>query len=220
MRAIQRYLPSRNVQVCMFSATFPAHVRRLAGEFLHDPELLEPEPRPRPRDRRPACVYYVVPGMDKDRSLVRIIEVEMPPSALIFCNTRAKVNYVTAVLQRFGYDADELSSDLSQEAREKIMARVREGTLRFLVATDVASRGIDLPDLTHVFLYEPPDEPELYIHRAGRTGRAGAGGVAISLVDAGGADGPESHRQTVWHRDAGVAAAQRCGRTGPRRGSG
>jgi ATP-dependent RNA helicase DeaD len=121
--------------------------------------------------------------MDKDRSLVRIIEVEMPPSALIFCNTRARVNYVTAVLQRFGYDADELSSDLSQEAREKIMARVRKGTLRFLVATDVASRGIDLPDLSHVIIYEPPDEPELYIHRAGRTGRAGGGGVAISLVD-------------------------------------
>jgi len=76
-----------------------------------------------------------------------------------------------------------LSSDLSQEAREKIMVRIRAGTLRFLVATDVASRGIDLPDLSHVIIYEPPDEPELYIHRAGRTGRAGAGGVAISLVD-------------------------------------
>ncbi|NIV35686.1 MAG: ATP-dependent helicase, partial [Anaerolineae bacterium] len=72
-------------------------------------------------------VYYAVPRMDKDRSLVRIIEVENPPSALIFCNTRARVHYVTAVLQRFGYDADELSSDLSQKAREKIMARVRQG---------------------------------------------------------------------------------------------
>jgi len=86
-------------------------------------------------------------------------------------------------LQRFGYDADELSSDLSQAAREKIMARVRQGALRFLVATDVAARGIDLPDLSHVLIYEPPDDVELYIHRAGRTGRAGGGGVAISLVD-------------------------------------
>jgi ATP-dependent RNA helicase DeaD len=90
---------------------------------------------------------------------------------------------VTAVLQRFGYDADEMSSDLAQKAREEIMARTRQGGLRFLVATDVASRGIDLPELTHVILYEPPEEAELYIHRAGRTGRAGAGGVAISLVD-------------------------------------
>jgi ATP-dependent RNA helicase DeaD len=93
------------------------------------------------------------------------------------------VHYVTAVLQRFGYDADELSSDLSQKAREKIMARVRQGALRFLVATDVAARGIDLPELSHVIIYEPPDDVELYIHRAGRTGRAGGGGVAISLVD-------------------------------------
>jgi ATP-dependent RNA helicase DeaD len=182
MKAIQRHLPSRRVQGCMFSATFPAHVRRLADEFLHQPGFLSLS-----RDHIHVTdvehVYYVVPRMDKDRSLVRIIEVENPPSALIFCNTRARVNYVTVVLQRFGYDADELSSDLSQEAREKIMARMRKGALRFLVATDVASRGIDLPDLSHVILYEPPDEPEFYIHRAGRTGRAGGGGVAISLVD-------------------------------------
>ena len=182
MRAIQRHLPARPVQVCMFSATFPAHVRRLAGEFLHQPDFLSLS-RDHVHVTDVQHVYYVVPGMDKDRSLVRIIEAEMPPSALIFCNTRARVDYVTAVLQRFGYDADELSSDLSQEAREKIMARVRKGALRFLVATDVASRGIDLPDLSHVIIYEPPDEPELYIHRAGRTGRAGGGGVAVSLVD-------------------------------------
>jgi ATP-dependent RNA helicase DeaD len=93
------------------------------------------------------------------------------------------VHYVTAVLQRFGYDADELSSDLSQKAREKIMARMRKGALRFLVATDVAARGIDLPELSHVIIYEPPEDAELYIHRAGRTGRAGGSGVAISLVD-------------------------------------
>jgi ATP-dependent RNA helicase DeaD len=182
MVAIQRHLPSHRIQSCMFSATFPPHVLRLAGEFLHEPEFLSLS-----RDHIHVTdvehVYYVVPRMDKDRSLVRIIEVENPPAALIFCNTRARVHYVTAVLQRFGYDADELSSDLSQKAREKIMARMRKGTLRFLVATDVAARGIDLPNLSHVIIYEPPDDAELYIHRAGRTGRAGGGGVAISLVD-------------------------------------
>jgi ATP-dependent RNA helicase DeaD len=182
MKAIQRYLPSGRIQGCMFSATFPVHVMRLAGEFLHQPELLSLS-----RDHVHVTdvdhVYYVVPRMDKDRSLVRIIEVENPPSALIFCNTKARVGYVMAVLQRFGYDADELSSDLSQKAREKIMARTRQGALRFLVATDVAARGIDLPDLSHVIIYEPPEDAELYIHRAGRTGRAGGGGVAISLVD-------------------------------------
>jgi ATP-dependent RNA helicase DeaD len=182
MKAIQRHLPSRRIHTCMFSATFPAHVMRLAGEFLQEPEFLSLS-----RDHVHVTdvdhVFYAVPRMDKDRSLVRIIEVENPPSALIFCNTRARVHYVTAVLQRFGYDADELSSDLSQKAREKIMARVRQGALRFLVATDVAARGIDLPDLSHVIIYEPPDDAELYIHRAGRTGRAGGAGVAISLVD-------------------------------------
>ncbi len=182
MRAIQRYLPSRSVQVCMFSATFPTYVRRLAGEFMQHPDFLSLS-GDHVHVTDVQHVYYVVPGMDKDRSLVRIIEVEMPPSAVIFCNTRTGVSYVTAVLQRFGYDAAELSSDLSQDAREKIMARMRQGALRFLVATDVASRGIDLPDLSHVFLYDPPDELEQYIHRAGRTGRAGGGGVAISLVN-------------------------------------
>jgi ATP-dependent RNA helicase DeaD len=182
MKAIQRHLPSHRIHTCMFSATFPTHVMRLANDFLREPEFLSLS-----RDHVHVTdvdhVFYVVPRMDKDRSLVRIIEVENPPSALIFCNTKARVRYVTAVLQRFGYDADELSSDLSQRAREKIMARVRKGALRFLVATDVAARGIDLPDLSHVIIYEPPDNPELYIHRAGRTGRAGGSGVAISLVD-------------------------------------
>jgi ATP-dependent RNA helicase DeaD len=182
MKAVQRYLPSRHVQSCMFSATFPTRVLRVAREFLHEAEFLSLS-----RDHIHVTdvehVYYVVPRMDKDRSLVRIIEVENPSLVLIFCNTKARVHYVTAVLQRFGYDADELSSDLSQKARERIMARERQGVLRFLVATDVAARGIDLPELSHVIIYEPPEDPELYIHRAGRTGRAGAGGVAISLVD-------------------------------------
>ncbi|HEX2978814.1 MAG TPA: C-terminal helicase domain-containing protein [Anaerolineaceae bacterium] len=121
--------------------------------------------------------------MDKDRGLIRLIEVENPLSALIFCNTKVRVDYVTVVLQRFGYDADALTSDLSQNARDKVMERVRSGTLRFLVATDVAARGIDLPELTHVIQYEPPEDQEAYIHRAGRTGRAGASGTAISLVN-------------------------------------
>ncbi len=86
------------------------------------------------------------------------------------------------MLKRFGYDADELSSDLAQSMREKVMARVKRGALRFLVATDVAARGIDIPDLSHVIQYEPPEDPEAYIHRAGRTGRMGSSGVAISLV--------------------------------------
>jgi ATP-dependent RNA helicase DeaD len=114
---------------------------------------------------------------------VRIIETENPLSALIFCNTKQRVEYVTVVLQRFGYDADDLTSDRTQPEREKVMERIRKGALRFLVATDVAARGIDLPELSHVIQYEPPDDPEAYIHRAGRTGRAGGSGTAVSLVN-------------------------------------
>ena len=88
-------------------------------------------------------VFYVVPGMDKDRALVRLVEVENPASAIIFCNTKSQVHYINTVLQRFGYDADELSSDLTQNKREKVLKRIRAGTLRYLVATDVAARGID-----------------------------------------------------------------------------
>jgi ATP-dependent RNA helicase DeaD len=182
MKDVQRYLPRQGIQGCMFSATLPVRVRRLAGEFLRDPQFLSLS-RDHVHVTDVEHVFYEAPRMGKDRSLVRIIEVENPPSALIFCNTKVRVNYVAAVLQRFGYDADALSSELSQQARERIMGRVRKGELRFLVATDVAARGIDLPELSHVVIYEPPEDPELYIHRAGRTGRAGAGGVAISLVD-------------------------------------
>jgi ATP-dependent RNA helicase DeaD len=184
MRRVQSYMPQRRVSTYMFSATFPPQVIRLADQFLHKPGFLNLS-SDHIHVTETEHVYYSVPGMDKDRSLVRIIEVENPPSALIFCNTKVRVDYVTTVLQRFGYDADKLSSDLPQNVREKVLERVRQGTLRFLVATDVAARGIDLPELSHVIQYEPPDELEAYIHRAGRTGRAGASGTAITLVNPG-----------------------------------
>jgi ATP-dependent RNA helicase DeaD len=181
MKRVQQFLPRRAINGYMFSATFPSYVIRLAGEFLRNPEFLSLS-----KDQVHVVgtdhVFYLVPGMQRERSLVRIIEMENPVSAIIFCNMKSTVHYVTVVLKRFGYDADELSSDLAQGARERVMGRVRKGALRFLVATDVAARGIDIPDLSHVIQYEPPDDPELYIHRAGRTGRVGASGTAITLV--------------------------------------
>ena len=181
MKQVQRYLPDRRVNGYMFSATFPSNVMGLASEFLHDPQMLSLS-RDHVHVTDTEHVYYVVPPMEKDRCLVRIIEVENPASAIIFCSTKANVRYVTEVLRRFNYDADALSSDLSQEARDGVMARVRQGSLRFLVATDVAARGIDISELSHVIQYEPPEDLELYVHRAGRTGRAGASGVAVTLV--------------------------------------
>jgi ATP-dependent RNA helicase DeaD len=181
MVEVQRFLPDRALDSFMFSATFTPRVIRLANVFLDEPELLSLS-QDTVHVTETDHVFYTVPAMEKDRALIRIIEIENPVSALIFCNTRQRVHYVTVVLRRFGYNADELSSDLTQQARENVLGQLREGKLRFLVATDVAARGIDVPELSHVFQYELSDELEGYIHRAGRTGRAGATGEAISLV--------------------------------------
>jgi ATP-dependent RNA helicase DeaD len=182
MKDIQRYLPRKRIHSAMFSATFPQQVLRLAQEFLTDPGRLSlSEGQVHIADMTHA--FYEVPSMGKDRALMRIIEMESPESAIIFCNTKADVHYLTAVLSRFGYNADELSADLTQSRRDQVLSSVRSGQLRFLIATDVAGRGIDIPGLSHVILYAPPENPESYIHRAGRTGRAGAAGTVISLVD-------------------------------------
>jgi ATP-dependent RNA helicase DeaD len=181
MKEVQRYLPRRAMNACMFSATFPAYVLQMAHEFIREPEFISLS-SDSVHVTNTEHLFYTCPGMDKDRALIRIIEIENPASAIIFCNTKQRVHYLSIVLQRFGYDADELTADLPQKHREKVLERVRRGTLRFLVATDVAARGLDIPDLSHVFQFEPPEDPEAYIHRAGRTGRAGAVGVAISLV--------------------------------------
>ena len=181
MREIQSYLPDRRINACMFSATFPPQVMRTAHQFMHEPEFVSLSSG-HVHVAETEHIFYVVPDMGRERNLIRIIEVENPDSAIIFCNTKVNVHFVTVVLQRFGYDADELSADLSQADRERVLERVRQGTLRFLVATDVAARGLDIPELSHVIQYEPPEDTEGYIHRSGRTGRAGAAGVAITLV--------------------------------------
>lgn len=182
MKEIQRYLPSHPLLSALFSATYPQHVLNLAGEFLREPQMLSLS-QGQVHVATIQHLYVECGRMDKDRTLVRLMETENPTSAIIFCNTKSNVHYVTAVLKGFGYNADELSADLSQNRREEVLERLREGKVRLLVATDVAARGIDIPALSHVFLYEPPEDRESYIHRAGRTGRAGAAGTVISLVD-------------------------------------
>ncbi|MDL2210183.1 DEAD/DEAH box helicase [Desulfovibrio sp. OttesenSCG-928-O18] len=182
MKAVQRYLPKHHIPTHFFSATYPPHVLRVAGEFLESDELLSLS-RKQVHIASIEHAFYAVKPMEKDRVLVRVLELENPAAAIVFCNTKANVHYVAALLQGFGYNADELSADLSQARREEVLTRLRKGEIRFLVATDVAARGIDIPDLSHVILYEPPEDHESYIHRAGRTARAGADGTVISLVD-------------------------------------
>lgn len=180
MRRLKRYLPGKRHSF-MFSATMPPKVRSLAREFLHEPGFLSLSVGQVGVDAIDHA-YYPVEPMDKDRALVRLIEMENPDSAIIFANTRREVEYLHQFLQNYGYDADAISGDLSQKAREKVMGRIRKGNLRFMVATDVAARGIDISDLSHVFMYDIPQDPEYYVHRSGRTARAGKTGKALALT--------------------------------------
>lgn len=180
MRRVKRYLP-RKRQSYMFSATMPPKVRSLSREFLDDPGFLSLSVGQVSVDAI-THRYYVVGAMEKDRALVRLIEMENPDSAIIFVNTKRDVEYLAQFLHNYGHDVDAISGDLTQKARERVMDRIRKGTLRFLVATDVAARGIDISDLSHVFMYDVPQDPEYYVHRAGRTARAGKTGTALVLA--------------------------------------
>jgi ATP-dependent RNA helicase DeaD len=125
---------------------------------------------------------YMVSGVGRVANLITILEIEDPESALIFCNTKAETEQVASALQRAGFNAEWLNGDLPQREREEVLGRVRREELRFLVATDVAARGIDVSHLTHVINFSLPENVEQYVHRTGRTGRAGRTGTAISLV--------------------------------------
>ncbi len=193
MQRVSSYLPRRAVSSYMFSATFPDHVMRLARAFLRRPQILSLS-RDHVHVTDTVHVYHMVDPAQRDRALVRILEAENPTAAIVFCNTKRHTHYLAVVLQRFGWDADALSADLGQGERERVLQRVRDGRLRVLVATDVAGRGIDIPDLSHVIQYEPPLDVEAYVHRAGRTGRAGASGRAITLAAEGTMDRAMLHQ--------------------------
>lgn len=180
MLRIGDFLPQKRCSA-MFSATMPESVKRLAQQFLHKPEFIglsNEGSHISDMDH----IFYTVEPMNKDRALMNIIELEDPQNGIIFCNTKSEVEYVAAIMKRFGYDADQISGDLSQTAREIVMQKLRQKALRFLIATDVAARGIDIGDLEYVFIYDMHKDPDQYVHRAGRTARAGKRGVAITLV--------------------------------------
>ena len=165
----------------LYSATVPYRIQLMAEEFLKEPGYLSLSEEQVHADKIHHS-YYIVPRLEKDEALRELIEHENPDSALIFANTKRDVRYVAQFLQNKGYDADQISGDLKQKDREKVMGRIREGELRFLVATDVAARGIDISDLSHVFLYDVPQDREFYIHRSGRTARAGKSGQVVVLA--------------------------------------
>jgi ATP-dependent RNA helicase DeaD len=181
MKEIRRFVPDARL-TGLFSATMPERVKSLARQFLKEPEFLSLTEGGVRSPEEIEHYHCIVPANEKDQWLLRIVEYEDPDSAIIFCNTRDDVRFVTAFLQRNQLDADMIQGDMNQSARDKVMRRIKAGELRFLVATDVAARGIDISDLSHVISYSAPDSPEVYLHRTGRTGRAGKTGTAISLV--------------------------------------
>ena len=180
MKQLRRYLKNERT-TWMFSATMPYKVQMLAEEFMREPEFLSLSAGHETVDTMEHR-WYEAPTMEKDQILMRLFEMERPDSAIIFCNMKTDVEYVATVLKSRGYNAEMISGDLKQSQREAVMEGIKRDEIRYLIATDVAARGIDISDLSHVFLYDMPKDPEMYVHRSGRTARAGNTGVAITLI--------------------------------------
>lgn len=177
---ILRALPYRK-QSLLFSATMPANVRGLAARYLNDPEEVTVKgPQVTVKDIRQWAVETT--DRAKQAALRKLIDEHRPFLAMIFCRTKRRASTLNEALQQLGYNSDELHGDLSQAKREQVMTRFRQAKLQLLVATDVAARGLDVEGVTHVYNYDIPHDVESYIHRIGRTGRAGASGLAITFV--------------------------------------
>jgi ATP-dependent RNA helicase DeaD len=177
-------------QTALFSATMPPRIAAIADRHMRNPVRVEvesaaAEPGTGPRVRQ---VAYVVQRAHKLLALGRVLDVEAPTLAIVFCRTRTEVDTLAETLSSRGYSAEALHGGLSQEQRDRVMKRARSGNVDLLVATDVAARGLDIPQVSHVVNYDVPSEPAAYVHRIGRTGRAGREGVAITLAE------PREHR--------------------------
>ena len=168
-------------QTTLFSATMPAPIRQLADRYLQTPETLVVSPKQLATDTVEQR-YYLVYEEDKLAALTRLFEMDEITSALIFTRTRVGTGELANELSLRGFPTEALSGHLSQSAREHVLNRFRRHQINVLVATDVAARGLDIDGISHVFNYDPPQDPETYVHRIGRTGRAGKSGVAISLI--------------------------------------
>ncbi len=177
-------------QTALFSATLSPVIARVAKRHLQDPVRVSVKAAGRTDATSGTIrqVAYVVRRNDKLAALSRILDLEDPTSALVFARTRGEVDDLAERLSGRGHDAAALHGGLSQEQRDRIMARFREGALDVLVATDVAARGLDIEHVSHVVNYDVPTDPDSYVHRIGRTGRAGRDGVAITIVE------PREHR--------------------------
>ena len=181
MQRIRRFLP-KDISCTMFSATIPQTVKSLAREFQRPNadflSLSYDQVIAKNLEHR----YYASDAMGKDSLLIKILEWENPDSCMIFCNMKKDVAYLEQVLRDYGFHAQALSGDISQKERELVLGAFRENKLKLLICTDVAARGIDVSHVTHVIVYDHPSDHEIYVHRSGRTARAGRSGLSISII--------------------------------------
>ena len=197
------HLPSDR-QTLLFSATVPPEIEQIATKYLRNPETILLSGDVYTVEHIHNVLYHLVDQYPKPRNLLYLIEREDPDSAIIFCNTRTDTELIANVLNRNGLDAEMLNGDLPQKERERVMGKVKRGELKFMVATDIAARGIDISDLSHVINYSLPEDPSVYLHRVGRTGRIGKKGTAISLVS-----GAELVTLTALERNFGIQFEKR-----------
>ncbi|MEQ8541025.1 MAG: DEAD/DEAH box helicase [Coleofasciculus sp. D1-CHI-01] len=181
VKKILKQAPKERQSAC-FSATMPKAIRDLVNQFLKSPVTVTVELSKATPARIEQRVYMIPRGCSKSKALQPILALEDPEAALIFVRTRRSAAELTSQLQAAGHSVDEYHGDLSQSQRERLLSRFRQSQVRWVVATDIAARGLDVDHLTHVINYDLPDQVESYIHRIGRTGRAGKTGTAISLI--------------------------------------
>jgi ATP-dependent RNA helicase DeaD len=181
VKKIMAFIPAQR-QATFFSATMDPAIHKLATQFLRSPVTISVE-QPKVAPQRIEQIAYKIPrGCSKSQLLQLVMELEDPESAIIFVRTRRAAAELTSQLQSHGHSVDEYHGDLTQSQRERLMQRFRQGQIRWVVATDIAARGLDVTGLTHVINYDLPDSAESYVHRIGRTGRAGKTGIAVSLL--------------------------------------
>ncbi|OIP02251.1 MAG: DEAD/DEAH box helicase [Bacteroidetes bacterium CG2_30_33_31] len=168
-------------QTLLFSATIPKEIMRIANNYMRKPHEISVGKKNQGADNV-EHFFYLVNARDKYAALKRIVDVAPLVYGIVFCRTRRETQEISEKLIKDGYNTDSLHGDLSQAQRDNVMNRFRSKTLQLLVATDVAARGLDVNELTHVINFSLPDDPEVYVHRSGRTGRAGKEGVSVSII--------------------------------------
>jgi ATP-dependent RNA helicase DeaD len=168
-------------QISLFSATMSKEVASITRKFMNNPAELSVAPK-NVGAENVEHLYYMVHSRDRYEVLKRIADMNPSIYGIVFCRTRRETSEVAGKLMNDGYNADALHGDLSQAQRDEVMGRFRQRQLQLLVATDVAARGLDVTDLTHIINYNLPDEKEIYTHRSGRTGRAGKNGISIAII--------------------------------------